>query len=655
MFVDKQSMHKQTSTAYIMVLFLFLTLGIFSCQRAVDTEVSKISITLPGNAPLAENASISKIIYQSTKVSALGTAADSSDQQQSESFLDIVPTGYSVATGAYPINCYLVTLVGPEAFLKANYCGGKNSDGTVNQDYSFGTFIGLRPAGSVLEFDAPPGDNRQIMIFGLHSTDPLACTDLLASKPSKTNFSKPQMLGISAAMKFNAGQSIVVPVDLSSPSTATQVDDCVLNNDQRQPVIANAMAIENRSFPYNVLRLNLASSISYTCEPLDIQFKSVTATSETPGILAQSIAVSIQAAASTVPGAALSTKQLFSTYSECNTPANLTGSLAVVVPLGAVQHRVWARFASADQTDMIYTPTTLTAASGLQGLPRTFGFAQESSTFSLESYVYDSFLPRMIQPNQCIPIKVSLLKPSGFLMSGSTGFGTNFNITATDSTNTSIDNSFFNDSGCTSFDSTTTVNSPLPSVPMQKTVYFKLPSSALVGTSSGGNGSMVSIQIAASVANARALPFKQFINVQNPPTNYIPAITQMRVAVKSYFPSFLPPSGTSTALCIPLNIQLMDQAGFLMNTPAGGAISILPAAPNDLTGLSLNSDNLCASAISLNGVTGNYDIPYVAGAATTTVYLKTTPGFTPGLKSATVVYNNILKRTVYFTLTNPLY
>ncbi len=596
----------------------------FSCQRAVDSESTKISITLPGSAPQNQGASIAKIIDASTKISAL--SAGESDGQQSENFLDILPTGYS-AVGNYPINCYLVAISGPENFLKNNFCGKTNSaQNTLDRTYSFGTFIGLRPAGSAFEFEAVPGDNRQILIFGLHSTSAQACTDF-TNKPSKTNFSKPHMVGLSAAMRFEAGKSITVPVNLDMPTTANQMDDCAINNEQQKQIpIANAIAIENRSFPFNVLRDPVSANSGVTCEPFDIQLKNIDPNSnqQNQGVL--SVAVNVKITYSQA-GSSLD-KSLFENAANCVNDSS--SSLTTTISAGETQHRVWARFISSDPTSSDYVPTVVTASSSLQSISQNFQMYHQAN-----QKMYNAILPKQIAPGECLPIKASLLSISGASpISLPTNAG--FNVAGENFSGTQTLAYFYLDSTCQTNISAVNLATSVYNSPV---FYLKLVPNA--ETISSG----LIVKIHEQVANG-SIDFQQYIKIATKPANYNPVVSQMRLSVKSHFPTY-----ASGGICIPINIQLMDQAGFAATAPASSTLEYLPAESFITSGIILyDNDSTCLS----NAIANNSNLILIGDLANTTLYVRSNSAI-PGDLSITLKLNNGIKRKINFTVFNMNY
>ncbi len=606
---------------YLVCVISFSILN-FSCQRAVDSESTKISISLPGTAPQNQGAAISQIIDASTKISVL--SAGESDNQESENFLDILPTGYSTI-GSYPINCYLVAISGPEVFLKNNYCGKQNSAlNTLDRTYSFGTFIGLRPAGSTFEFEAVPGDNRQIIIFGLHSTSAQACTDFI-NKPSKTNFSKPHMVGLSAAMKFEAGKSITVPVNLDMPTATNQMDDCAINNDQQKQIpIANAIAIENRSFPFNVLRDPVSANSGVTCEPFDIQLKNIDPNSnqQNQGVL--SVAVNVKITYSQA-GSSLD-KTLYENAADCAN--DILSSPTTIIPAGETQHRTWTRFSSGDPTSSDYTPI-VTTGSSLQSISQNFQMYHQAN-----QKMYNAILPKQIAPGECLPIKASLLSISG-ASPISTPSNASFYLEAKNFSETTTLAHVYSDSACANGIAGITMtgfyNSPV--------FYLKLDANA--ETIASG----LMIKLSEQVANG-SLDYKQFIKIATKPANYNPVVSQMRLSVKSHFPTY-----ASGGICIPINIQLMDQAGFAATAPASSTLEYLPAESFITSGIILyDNDSTCLS----NAIANNSNLILIGDLANTTLYVRSNSAI-PGDLSITLKLNNGIKRKINFTVFNMNY
>lgn len=154
------------------------------------------------------------------------TAADAAEKvttlvsNSSDEWADITPTGLS---GAYPINCFGVYVLGPEDSLKVNSCGVKDFTTPMKK---FGPWQGGVPAGRSLTFEIEAGKDRVVGVFGFHATDMAACKDFTGTKDmDKSKLSKPYFIGESSPQVFAPGSTVNVPVSLAFSSSG-QFEDC---------------------------------------------------------------------------------------------------------------------------------------------------------------------------------------------------------------------------------------------------------------------------------------------------------------------------------------------------------------------------------------------------------------------------------------------
>ena len=620
----------------------FLVFSIYSCHRAVETESTKLSIQLPGMSNSSAKINSSNIdIIQSLKVSILSSnvTEGESSEQNNENFLDILPTGYdNVATPTnYPINCYLVGITGPESFLQKNSCGIKNATGQVDANYKFGTFIGLRPSGAVLELDAVPGDNRQVYIFGLHSTSAAECKDF-ANKPSKNNFSKPHILGTSAALKFEAGKSITVPINLAMPSHATQLDDCEINNDQsKQNLIADTVSMYNQSFPFNNLRLPISANT--TCEPLDIQFRNSTDNSR-QALLANSGTLTMSYTVSGDP--TIYNSDIYQDFQTCNNSAsggsvNIPSSF-ITVSAGSSFIRVWTPLANNGASIYSYKPSVANLTSIA---------SQYFADLQTLRFTYHTTLPRQIDSlnPQCLNFMVTYRNIYGEIPVSATS---SFDATAVDGNLNTIGD-FYSDANCSTASSSFQLSSPSDN--KLKNIYFKLRANV---TNNYVNIKLRRTDNLAMTVGYETLDFFQQIQIRQKPTDYISTISQFRARTISSLPSR---KSNTTSLCNPIDVQALDQNGFLI---AASTIDKIEIDPADIPDLKLATDSSCMSPMTV--ADGKYTQNFSANSSSLRFYVETgsagtagslTPTTTYGLHQMTIILNSGIKRTLSFTIRNP--
>lgn len=233
----------------ILYVAVGFSLILFSCERKVIEQSSKVIISLPGN----ENQSLENIIDP------LSTVSTYSEQDNGEDeFNSAIMPAFNSPT--YPINCYLVGVgtTNAETAFSQNYCGKRSTvTGKIDKNYQFGPFIGLFSNTANVELEVPSGENRVIYVFGIHALNPAACLKLSAvegQNPNPANFSRPFIVGKSSTFKVSPGQTSIVPITLTQPGTSDYIESCFfpsLNNEEAKP--ANKVLIERIGFPQNVL------------------------------------------------------------------------------------------------------------------------------------------------------------------------------------------------------------------------------------------------------------------------------------------------------------------------------------------------------------------------------------------------------------------
>ena len=122
-------------------------------------------------------------------------------------------------------------------------------------------------------------------------------------------------------------------------------------------------------------------------------------------------------------------------------------------------------------------------------------------------------------------------------------------------------------------------------------------------------------------------------------------------------------SGSSTS-CIPIDIQPLDQNGFLIAASSTDNLLIEAFNANNTSDLSFASDSLCETPLLIDNPTGKWVKNFTQGEKSLRLYLETgvSGGSGPGHRAPTTVYgehyiniilNSGLKRTVYFTVRDP--
>lgn len=589
----------------IIFLVLMSISFLFSCQRATENSSTQISIQLPGN----NSQSISQIISQSTQVTTLSDI-NLNDEGNDENFLSDLPTGFT-ASGARPINCYLIAVSGPEAQFQRNSCYKDGAvAGTVNSSYyAFGPYLGLKPAGSVIEMDVAPGPDREVLIFGLHAVDIATCNDLKINKPSKTNFTKPHLLGRSAKMRFEPGKTLTIPIQMVEPVVANQVDDCKMDDDEG-PRIADFIGIENRSFPQNILRKPI--SVGSACEPIDVVLKSG-GQYGSGGVTTTAVTAELK---STVSGVT-TTRNTYVDYSACITSGDI-GSATFSIPAGSSFRRVWAKFVSGDNASGDFS----VAAANLNTASSHFDLITSSTV-----YKFDLITPRAVKPNQCHEVRVNYRTVAGALSADISS--QDFTISTNSGPNTSNIATFYYDASCTS--PSAGGSFLIPGLNHGITVYLKLNSTVPSDLKSFG------INVNQTSNNVK--PAGTGISI-NPDTAAIPFIANMRLNFKNYF---------KNDICIPITVDFYDQAGQLILPNATDQITVNHSGA-DMNYIQLYADQSCTSAIYDNEFAYALD-----GSAVRQFSIRAVSGSTSGLKNFSFKFNNRFSKTFYFNLQDSNY
>ena len=526
--------------------FIYFTIFSFtlSCTRAVNDNKTNLSIQLPA---VTQSTSL---LQSTNKVSAMMDTGIVDVVTDEETFSGIMATGYTTGANQYPINCYLVAVSGAEPNLQTNYCGKSDLFGITQKTYVFGPMLGLRQAGSSMELTVDPGDNRKVLVFGLHALDLNECKDIATGKPSKSSLTKPHFLGASDLMKFEPGKSITVPVNLSMPVAANQIDDCVFNFGQNQNLpLADYIGVENRSFPQNILMTPI--SAGSRCEPIDLVLKSGGQYGQ-PAILSDSKDAVIKTASN-------STVLLgYDDFIACsNDSTKVATTNKFLINAGETIKRIWVR------TDSSTTSTDYTVnLAGLNSISTTL------NAYSLLSnpYKFDLNFPQGVQKGICYPARIEYRKASGLYANETTSF--DFTVSSNSGAGTTGPAAFYDDANCsTPMMANFSRDYTMPANTNFKNIYFKVPllmSGSTTATSFGINV----IQKSTPTPNFNVM--SSFTGVSINDAALVPFIAQIRSNFKNYF---------NPNVCIPINIQYLDQKGNSFK-PTGGTVSLVSSGTN---------------------------------------------------------------------------
>lgn len=599
----------QPIKTYMKNIFLFILVGLFfvSCTRSVDTDTAKVVIQLPQFTLASLKSEALK-----SKVTAMNETIDVEDRSE-DAFSDITPTGYTNNAGDVPINCYLVGIGGPEAFLNVNFAGLKNTQGILIPSVQFGPFVGIKPAGASIELSVAPGDNRTVFVFGFHSVDISLCQDIQTAgeKTSKSNFSKPYLIGKSDPLKFVGGQEITVSVNLQTIANSTKLDDFYFPSfgDKISRPPATHIAVENNSFPQNIIRTNN----TFTCEPLDIVLRS--GENSGAGILPYPVQASI------IKNSSVST--IYTDYLRC---LNNSADTTVAIPSGQSSVRVWARALSSDPSsaDLSVAVTGLPTGSSLQSLTRSF------QLFDEYQFKYEIIAPKATVKDKCVPVKVNYRKLFGYFPTGSLQY---FNIEAgINGTSMAGLASFYeNESYCDAGTPVVSGSSSILSGDSSRVLFMKVHSDQY---------SDIGLQV---IHNSGASTLPDYTNVRiNKESALLPVISDIRFKYKNYF---------KTGLCIPLEMSFYDQKGNYIPGPQVNSSRTIQIdfSDSNMSGVLLyrNSPDCSNTAITgsaVNVVTTNiYD----------QFYIISNTGYGP--RSISLKLDTGVRQKIFFDVMDPSY
>ncbi|UXR66222.1 hypothetical protein EZJ49_08165 [Bdellovibrio bacteriovorus] len=174
---------------YSVLLLSGLFVGLTGCDRLSLQDSSKVRIQFPSAQSLA------------AKTETFATTGGTTNDGRP------IPTGF---TGSAPINCYLVTVTGPEESLRKNTCTRDDNSMTPKK---VGPWTGGVPAGGELTMEVPSGESREFSVIGFHAPEG-QCKDFKSAGFGDA-LSRPYMLGGKSGLKLRAGETVVVDVPIT--------------------------------------------------------------------------------------------------------------------------------------------------------------------------------------------------------------------------------------------------------------------------------------------------------------------------------------------------------------------------------------------------------------------------------------------------------
>lgn len=541
----------------------------FGCTRAVDSEKSKVIIQLPAEANSAASQVTASPFTNNNFVNKLETY-ESSGTGDDDAFSEIQPSGYSASgtTSSYPINCYLVAVKGPEEFMNRSSCKKESSGGTTATTYTFGPKLGLRSAGSTLELEVPPGDNREVMIFGLHAFEQADCKDLSLA-PKKSSFTHPYFLGKSATLKFEPGKEISVPINLATVSQFAdfKIEDCTFENDSAPPQATSVQIVTDRA-PYGIFA-RPASGVA-SCHPIDVELKMNSLPLAPRATLNSPVRIKI---AQINPSSG--DLSFYTDYLTCVNDTALSLFInSFDFQAGESFKRIWIKPQSTGSQNVDYRPSVVSNGSGTAPslLSSLAQFQYIPSERASSSHILDPVLPSKIKPDECYPLKMFVNNSSN---------GTRAVSILSDMLGLYLKNgptpiaSIYNSANCVQASQMPTIPFNPGSSPISVTEFsysMKIPSSSV----SGRTVLQFTSTLSGDITHTRHLV------VDTPKEPYQPMLSN--ISAKTMI-------SLKEGQCIPIHIELLDQKGFSFKTPGSKPIAFTSTA------LKIYADPTCTNNI----------------------------------------------------------
>lgn len=574
----------------------------------VSSETTKVNLYLPS---ASGSSSILNGINSVTNFSSSTQVGTFNAPKVETSYLEILPTGFGTNGGVSPVNCYLVVVNGPEDFMRVNRCGMETTSGgnQFTPAYEFGTYLGLRTAGSSLELDVPSGKNRQIHLIGFHAISSSECTDV-RNGPKKNFMSYPYWLGESGLINLD-GTKREVTINLKAPSEAQRLDGCDINVASPNEPPAERISLDSYNFPYgNYYKSDTATP---ACEPLVFSLLQSSANNYKPGVLDYDSTYSLVASGGASTDRTIST---YESYAECT---NNVSQTTFAIPAGKPDKKVWVQLSSSDPT------TTNFRAVDSAGVITSANGDVVVTADATSAYAYDMIgLPQKMVRGLCYNFKVGFRNLHGGFPGGP---GTNSaNIELKSDVSPSI-GTFYPNANCAA--------GPVTSVSWTSTSLTSSEYSVLVDPLVGANESayfsLIQPGIQSELIRNTKIPVRIAQSAEINPV--LSRINMSGLDEVSY--------GT-VGLCLPITVLLQDQYGFPIAATANDKIQVFPTA---LNGLNLYTNNFCVTLLALS-----QDIAITAGNMSFTFYVSVPTGAPVGLRRVGVNVNSSIGKIFRFNL-----
>ncbi len=351
-----------------------LALLFAGCTRPTASNVSTLSITVPGTSQISD---LLSVVHQSNVARTKDTTFS-----------------VSTPTSASQINCYFIFINQPELNSTSQCSWGTQAAIPVS------TVYGSVYQGTTLSVDVPSGSNRSISIVGVQTSagTSASCPTMSSFNNSSVSFSKPVYLGSLNSVNMSPGDTINVNIPITQTIVPSQQEiNC---NGPTFPgsgggggnyLLANISPVSGGG-NYNYQNAILTNGACYQVSVGSYQGSG------------SSFAVTGSALSFTLTGG---TAGIFYPTNTCNSTA-----------IGSTYSGTIAVGSSQTAAPVFFKPTTNGASyawsfSGITGAGGT-SYQNNTNAFSVNSAQLKTNLPSTIIPNVCYPFQVSLVDASGF-------------------------------------------------------------------------------------------------------------------------------------------------------------------------------------------------------------------------------------------------
>lgn len=587
-----------------LLLYSFSSILLFSaCDRAVNTDTTRLTIQLPSSISSGVLNSDSNFM-RSLNVNILNL-----DTQ----YLEILPTGF--ASGTAPVNCYFITVTGPEEAMNVNYCGKIDSEGQLSKDHSFGTHMGYVSAASAVTVEVPTGRKRVVKLFGFHVTSIDQCKDI-ADDPNRSAMSYPYYVGKSGETDLD-GTTKVVTVQLETPVSNNRMDDCQIRSESPLISEADAIGIETNDFPYGYARIPI--SVGFTCEPVRFSLYNGGNDKKPAALLSRSnyeFQISID-------GTNYEARNLYPNYASCQT--DVLSSTTFSISAFREKTEKWIRLTNGDSSITHFRASSI-SRTDITATASPINFSSVPALI----YVFDLIgMPDKIVSGACYPFRIGYRDLYGqfpaLASSSDISIHTKLN-------GTTLSTTFFTDSGCTS--STSSVVLPTNQSLSTNTYYMRLINSEAMNEQLAEFEVIKNSGGPAGLVTTTKIPVRLIFNATNTPLLSKISFSGLR---------YIATNGSDR--CVPLTVNLLDQNGLPYISDGSKSMEILNESLTNMQGVTVYNNKECTATALIGD-------PVVLGVSDTqiTYYLGVSSSTTVGPRKAVFATSTNVVKEFFFNV-----